>query len=157
MSCIDGVTDFTERALADDLDGPKVRQLDLGSSQPEVLGLCLAVFPDLSVFGVLGVELGEPCLHFDTPGGTRVSDKREGTRGCLPGIAFDGRVNCNLVVRLQFELGRCCSGYSVCAETAGRSVKVDICWGLNVRAAVETVSWDAYSRPLVLWWSPGLW
>jgi hypothetical protein len=65
-----GFTDFTERALADDLDSPKVCQLDLSSSQPEVLGLCLAVLPDLSVFGVLGVQLGEPCLHFDTSGRT---------------------------------------------------------------------------------------
>lgn len=96
-------TDFTERALSDDLDGPEICELDLGPAQAKMLGLCLAVLPDLSVFSVLGVQLGESCLHLDTPGGTRVSHKRDMTRGRktrLPGITFDGRVDGDFVVRL---------------------------------------------------------
>lgn len=72
------VTHLTKGALSDDLDRPKVCQLDFSSAQAEVLGFCPGILFDLAFFGIRRHGLHQPCFELNPSESCAFAGERAG-------------------------------------------------------------------------------
>jgi hypothetical protein len=119
--------DLTKGALANNFDCKEIRELDLRSSETELLGFRFGIFADFALLGFRCMKLHKLCFEFDSPKQLIIrSLPHKGTPEYLPCIPLNCRVHSDLVEGFQLQLGSSGPSDSISAEFICRPVKVNI-------------------------------